>query len=94
MKKLKQIQDPIKRALYIAENYGQGDGAHHKAWAIDQMVRALLNCPLEEVEYKLPSSSDPNRVYSATKQGESKEYIEFIKEYEQDGVYTWEKGIS
>lgn len=28
-------------ALEIARRYGQDDGAHHKAWVIDQMVRAL-----------------------------------------------------
>ena len=31
----------IKKALEFAD-WGQADGAHHKAWAIDQMVRALL----------------------------------------------------
>ena len=30
----------IERALKIAD-MGQIDGAHHKAWVIDQMVRAL-----------------------------------------------------
>lgn len=28
-------------ALAIIEQYGQIDGAHHKAWVIDQVVRAL-----------------------------------------------------
>jgi len=31
----------IHKALEIAFSYGQIDGAHHKTWAIDQMVRAL-----------------------------------------------------
>lgn len=30
------------KALDIASQYGQIDGAHHKAWVIDQMVRALV----------------------------------------------------
>lgn len=29
-------------ALQVAAQYGQIDGAHHKAWVIDQMVRELL----------------------------------------------------
>jgi hypothetical protein len=29
-------------ALKIAYTYSQIDGAHHKAWVIDQMLRALL----------------------------------------------------
>ena len=28
-------------ALNFAKDYGSIDGAHHKAWVIDQMVRAL-----------------------------------------------------
>ena len=32
----------IDKALEIAFRYSQIDGVHHKAWSIDQMVRALL----------------------------------------------------
>ena len=32
----------IRKALEIAAADGQTDGDHHKAWVIDQMVRALL----------------------------------------------------
>ncbi len=31
-----------ERALQWARQFGSIDGAHHKAWVIDQMVRALL----------------------------------------------------
>jgi hypothetical protein len=31
----------IKKALELAFRYGQIDGAHHKLWVIDQMVREL-----------------------------------------------------
>ena len=31
----------INAALDVALRYGSIDGAHHKAWVIDQMVRAL-----------------------------------------------------
>ena len=30
------------RALAIADRYGGFEGSHHKAWVIDQMVRALM----------------------------------------------------
>jgi hypothetical protein len=33
--------DRIQAALMIASQYGSIDGAHHKTWVIDQMVRAL-----------------------------------------------------
>lgn len=35
-------------ALKIAYQYGQIDGAHHKAWVLDQMVRVLCG---SEAEY-------------------------------------------
>lgn len=34
-------KEKIDKALEIAFQYGQIDGAHHKAWVIDQMVRTL-----------------------------------------------------
>lgn len=37
-------RDRIVRALAIAESGGI-DGAHHKQWTIDQMVRALCGQP-------------------------------------------------
>lgn len=36
--------DRIQKALDIAVRYGGNDGAHHKDWVIDQMVRALTGC--------------------------------------------------
>lgn len=32
---------PVEQAIEIAVRYGGIDGDHHKAWVIDQMVRAL-----------------------------------------------------
>jgi hypothetical protein len=31
-----------RTALSIALSFGQIDGSHHKAWVIDQMVRAIV----------------------------------------------------
>jgi len=35
-------------ALEIAASYAQIDGGHHKAWVIDQMVRALTGDDYED----------------------------------------------
>lgn len=35
----------IAKALTIAKQYGQIEGDHHRAWVIDQMVRALMPTP-------------------------------------------------
>lgn len=34
-------EDRIAEALEVAFEFGGEDGAHHKMWVIDQMVRAL-----------------------------------------------------
>lgn len=34
-------QERIAEAISIALGYGGSDGAHHKMWVIDQMLRAL-----------------------------------------------------
>ncbi len=36
-----EAQARIEKAIDLAIRYGGIDGAHHKAWVIDQMVRAL-----------------------------------------------------
>lgn len=38
----KRDWERINDALDLARRYSQIDGAHHKAWVIDQMVRALM----------------------------------------------------
>lgn len=39
---------PVEIALEIALRYGGTDGAHHKEWVIDQMVRALTGDKYEQ----------------------------------------------
>lgn len=39
---MKTPEQKINAALTYAWMHGQTDEAHHKAWVIDQMVRALL----------------------------------------------------
>jgi hypothetical protein len=36
------FEERINKAVEIALGHGQTDGAHHKLWVIDQMLRALL----------------------------------------------------
>ena len=39
---LAQSDDGKQAALEVAQRHGGTDGDHHKAWVIDQMVRALM----------------------------------------------------
>ena len=57
----------IEEALNIAWSYGQIDGAHHKTWVIDQMVRALCGSE-EEYErwvevYQTPMGADEEYIW-------------------------------
>jgi hypothetical protein len=40
-----ELAQRVANALNLAEEYGQVDGAHHKMWVIDKMVRELLGEP-------------------------------------------------
>lgn len=42
-------EEKIKKAVDIAIQYGGFDGAHHKTWVIDQVLRALLGEQYEPV---------------------------------------------
>ena len=74
----------IARALKYAEN-GVYDGAHHKDWVIDQVVRALTGCPM------VPRSAIDayGKPYTYEAQGESEEYLRFVHE-----LGGWDEGIA
>lgn len=84
----------ILAAADLAKNYGQVDGSHHKMWVIDQMVRALLDCPT--VEKTKPDCFGVPMTYEVT--GTNAEYLEFVKEATEgeDGpdTYSWDIGIA
>jgi hypothetical protein len=44
----KSYEKRINEALAIAHGFGSIEGSHHKAWVIDQMVRALTGSGYEE----------------------------------------------
>ncbi len=72
-------QARIHRALRVADEFGQTDGAHHKTWVIDQMVRALLG---QRPGYEEPTNEYLSwvRVYSHGEDGPD--------------TYQWDEGIA
>lgn len=78
MATLNEMKERIDEALSYAGS-GSVDGAHHKMWVIDQMIRALTGCPQVKVEVK---GKKGGADYTYTKQGESKEYLAWVKEFE------------
>lgn len=71
----------IAKALEIAAESGWIDGAHHKMWVIDQMVRALTDCPI------IFARNHVGKRYET--QGESDEYQRFLAKYD-----AWDTGIA
>lgn len=86
------MKEQVQKALDFAIKYGGIDGDHHKNWVIDQMVRALTDCPM-----KTKTAIDCNRKkYQYKTQGESQEYIDLIKDAKDGedgpGTYDWDIG--
>lgn len=82
----------VSKALAVAMQYGSIDGDHHKAWVIDQMVRALTDCPVVTKQ-----ALDCNRKpYSYKALGESEAYMEWVEAAcdgdEGPNTYTWTIG--
>lgn len=82
----------IEEALAVAMRYGGIDGDHHKAWVIDQMVRALTGCPIVRREAK----DYRGQPYVFDDYGKSDEYKTFVAAARdgEDGpeTYEWREG--
>jgi hypothetical protein len=57
-----ELTERIKQALEIAE-YGGCDGAHHKTWVIDQMVRVLTGDDYEKWVAQYQDGEDGPETY-------------------------------
>ena len=56
--------EKIRQAIEIAVNYGDSVGEQHKAWVIDQMVRALAGCLYDAVVADACDGEDGPNTYS------------------------------
>ena len=86
--------DPrIEKALDFAVRFGGIDGDNHKAWVIDQMVRALTGCPILQRQ----AIDCKGQLYEFKDQGESDEYLKIVADAKagEDGpeTYEWKVGI-
>lgn len=86
------MSERIERALALIGRYGGTDGDHHKAWVIDQAVRALTGCPIV-VRSAVDCRGAP---YEYADQGESDEYLAWVALAcdGEDGpnTYEWSNG--
>lgn len=53
----------IEKAIQLAVQYGGIDGDHHKAWVIDQMVRALAGREYDEIVRAAKEGEDGPETY-------------------------------
>ncbi len=88
------LRKRIEKALSFARE-GQIDGAHHKAWSIDQMVRVLLGCELVTYDAMMLNGQG----YIRQEQAPNEAYVQYIDDFEEpdpetgEKVYEWEYGI-
>lgn len=57
------VERRIDRAIELAIQYGGIDGDHHKAWVIDQMVRALAGDRYGEIVREAKEGADGPDTY-------------------------------
>jgi len=85
-KKKNQELQRIEKALGFAVQYNGIDGAHHKSWVIDQIVRILTGCPTIRQE----GTDDVL--------GKSKKYKELVRKAKEGEngpeTYDWDIGIA
>jgi hypothetical protein len=93
------LNNRIEKAIKYAVDYGGIDGAHHKDWTIDQIVRALTGCPNIKKAIKLYNHDGSfKQMYEIKIQGESEEYKKLVVNAcdGEDGpnTYDWDCGIA
>lgn len=61
---IKALKKRVSKAIRFAVQWGSIDGEHHKAWVIDQMVRALAGKYYERVVAKACEGQDGPDTYT------------------------------
>jgi hypothetical protein len=59
-----ELQERIDAAISLAVQFGGIDGDHHKAWVIDQMVRALAADAYDEIVRDACDGDDGPETYT------------------------------
>lgn len=84
---------PLDWAMHWIEKYGQIDGDHHKAWALDQIARILKGTRVVVKEARWGNGHTELRMTLAEP---SDEYLQWVEDMRgEDGEeYAYEVGIA
>lgn len=99
---LTKNEEGALEALGLAYSYGQIDGSHHKAWTIDQMVRALTGDNYEAFvnSYRFDTDEEAPEIETAEdveslEEGEESTPSDDEEDLEErEELYTWDVGIA
>lgn len=78
-------EERLAGALEVISKYGYIDGAHHKQWVLDQVVRYITDCPVVNM------TARDGHTYDAL--GESEEYLAWAGSDDED-YDDWDRGIA
>ena len=81
------VPSGVERAKAYIERYGSIDGGHHKQWVLDQVMRALTDCPALTGE----STDSKGKTYFYMQQGESPEYKQWCESMRGEWDPKWEE---
>lgn len=88
---------PKDWSLYFIERYGMIDGAHHKQWLLDQVVKILTGCEIQLGEASWEGGETEYRFSIVGETDEYKAWVDSWLEYDEDGelMYSeWDNGVT
>jgi hypothetical protein len=85
--------DSIRLAMYYIESYGQIDGAHHRAWVLDQVAKVLKGGQIVNLRKAEWTDHPPEYRFDVS---ETQEYLDWVKAMkgEDEEEYDYDHGIA
>lgn len=88
---------PADFAMYHVEQFGGIDGAHHKAWVLDQVARALKGVPVTITKREWTDHEPEYDIDQGTNTAYEQWVLEMRGEYDEESEsyeYDYDEGIA
>lgn len=89
---------PVDWALYYIQCYGGIDGAHHKDWVLDQVVRVLKGTPVLLKKAEWDNHEPEIRFTTGEPTQEYHDWVDMVcgpyDEEEEEYEYEYDEGIA